>query len=150
MQIQCSLKSQMVVCLMKSFMCKPWNVYSIRFFHTPQDSSGQAAAGGISHKEARAAKRAAQAEKRRLEVERKRREREEQAKKEKEDQERQERLQRELEEDRRRREEERRYMIAILLQVCWGILESSSLVGPIQTTFAAQLLQERWTDFFEI
>ena len=71
----------------------------------------EARARMISNREARAAKRAAQAEKRRQEVERKRREREEQLKKEKEEQERQEQLQRELEEERKRREEEKRYGI---------------------------------------
>ncbi|ELU01045.1 hypothetical protein CAPTEDRAFT_186597 [Capitella teleta] len=64
----------------------------------------------ISNKEARAAKRAAQAAKRREEVERKRKEREEALKREREEAERKDNLQRELEEERRRREEEKRML----------------------------------------
>ena len=62
----------------------------------------------ISNREARAAKRAAQAAKRKEEVERKRREKEEQAKRERDEQERAEQLKREMEAERRKTLEAKR------------------------------------------
>ena len=104
----------------------------------------------MTNRDARAAKRAAQAAKRREEVEKRRREREEQSRREKEELERKEQMEREYEEERRRREEQRksvksfanhsRHSVAYALLInqsfvviLWGI--KLTLVSP-ENTFA--------------
>lgn len=69
----------------------------------------------ISNREARAAKRAAQAAKRKEDVERKRREKEEQAKRERDEQERAEQLKREMEAERRKTLEAKRFVLQFVI-----------------------------------